>query len=804
MYFIVNMQNANLNQITGKSVKRALQKQGRRQRFQTVNYFKRIKKEHGGAKFREPDRWNIYFDCETCEMYECVNNAEEEPMILPYLIGVCTDTPGSYRYFIGKDCVFEFFDYLTQMDEAKNGNLCAFNIDYDFHAIRPYITERYHEQFRIFYEMTDNKKFIFGNLKNRDEINRWNKNKKVDIRFVDLWRWNVQHSLKTYIEHILKLVYDNDGSVKPNDFVASGLNEKLVAWGFTRDSFKKLEIDPKKVNLHQKNGRWFYWSSKEDWAEGKEPKELDMEHELKYLKVDVTSLPLINKEQELMRKMACQALQIGEPIDPDKSITLPGFGKWLCEEKEEKYMTQTYRYPATKFEYRKMLYSYTGAFVAGNKNVTYLDEQAFKKLYPDKTFMDKDGVPRIRSYDVNSMYPWAMSLGLPYGGVYDAKPSGSCVTWYEVHFKSFIEGRTLYKWKPQYDFLNNSFFGDGFNGTVYPGVHETNKIFILKPLYELFISMCDVDCEVVAVRYQRSSKVISDFVDKLYAIKQNKDGSHPESTVKMIKLILNSLYGKMAEKFKETKIQWATDLDSFIPQHPELLEHLEELNIKVLDEETTKQHKYKLKVSPYTDLDRDCGFFFVENVDKRFDEDGDECRESITAGIFITSISRWKLLSTIKQEVDQGNVVLYCDTDSIKLIEFKKPKFWVPKERESDLGEWKNEGSFTHFGHPNKQKKYFMHNALEPEGSKKRWMVKTSGINLKYLENKDGSFDLETIKTLYNSENRVLIKNAKPFNCRNAKFQTVIKKADFKFVFENPKDKPTHILEDNVLRLADE
>lgn len=58
-------------------------------------------------------------------------------------------------------------------------------------------------------------------------------------------------------------------------------------------------------------------------------------------------------------------------------------------------------------------------------------------------------------------------------------------------------------------------------------------------------------------------------------------------------------------------------------------------------------------------------------------------------------------------ETLQGNVVLYCDTDSIKMIEFNKPKF---KEDNVVLGAWKNEGSFTHFGHPNKRKKYFMHN----------------------------------------------------------------------------------------------
>lgn len=136
-------------------------------------------------------------------------------------------------------------------------------------------------------------------------------------------------------------------------------------------------------------------------------------------------------------------------------------------------------------------------------------------------------------------------------------------------------------------------------------------------------------------------------------------------------------------------------------------------------------------------------------------------------------------------------MVLYCDTDSIKLIQINKPKFDTDDKL---LGAWKYEGSFTHFGHPNKKKKYFMHNIHTG-----KWMVKTSGISDSVLKSSDGVFNLEQIKTIYDPNNRVIIANAKSTNIRNHWWQVVIRDGDFKFVFDDPNDEPTHIMKDGVL-----
>lgn len=232
--------------------------------------------------------------------------------------------------------------------------------------------------------------------------------------------------------------------------------------------------------------------------------------------------------------------------------------------------------------------------------------------------------------------------------------------------------------------------------------------------------MCDAHVEEVATRYQEIYTELNPFIDTLYEIKVNKDGKWPKSTVAMIKLVLNSLYGKMCEKYKEVSLFWANDLDTLISRNPRYMEELINMNLLEVDEspkpkrykvddpleqswvdedalfenaepyepETpilrfkdvvsrgdTEKQRFKSKIAPYVDLDNECGFFMTENLSKRFDVDGRDSRESILAGAYITYLSRWKLLGAVKQEVDNGNIVLYCDTDSIKFIQLNKPAF---------------------------------------------------------------------------------------------------------------------------------
>lgn len=794
-----------------KTWKEVERRKSQGERFTSVNYFDRVR-EKGDGKiwWRGDTRINVYFDCETFEYYSDPTS-DDEPLIVPYAIGVCTDEPGSYKCFLGVDSTYDFCEWLFTTYKNKPVRLLAFNLDYDFRAIRPVLAEKYKGEVEIYYEMTDAQKLIFGRF--RSPVGK----RGINIDFKDLWMWDRGQSLRSSISNICDLTFNEDGSMKKytkkneageeielKDIFAPKLYPYITSWGFNKDSFQKTSIDYLKVNFHQVGDDWYYYTSKEDLINKTNAKKFDEEEEMHYLKVDVTSLPIVNKSHALLREMMMKELGIKRKMSEEEApITLPGFGKWLCEEFENKYMTETYRCGVPVDVYDAMADSYTGAFVCGNSNVPYLDEEVFKQWYPDRDFYDEKGEPIIKSYDVNSMYPAAMSTGLPVGEIYNYYPGGECVCWYEVHFKSAIDPHNpdpqqcIYKWKPQYAHLNNTFFGSNFNETIKPGSRGTNKIFVWDKLYDLFREMCDSDCEVVMKRYQRVSHELYKFVDKLYTIKRNDDGRYTKSIVAITKLVLNSLYGKMGEKFKDWKIVYSQSPDQLILKNKHLFT-LDEVDL--LSEEFMKTTEFKREVAPFLDWTNQCGFIFLKNEKKRFNDDGEETRESITAGIYITSWSRHYLLSTIKNETDQGNIVLYCDTDSVKMIQLYPPKFACHNK---NLGAWKNEGSFTHFGHPHKHKKYFMHN-MHKTKEKEAWMVKAAGVNNRYLRGADKKYHLEMIKTIYDPNNRVLVKNCRPDNKINDWYQIVIRKTHYKFAYELVKEPPTHILEDGVLRKYEE
>lgn len=121
-------------------------------------------------------------------------------------------------------------------------------------------------------------------------------------------------------------------------------------------------------------------------------------------------------------------------------------------------------------------------------------------------------------------------------------------------------------------------------------------------------------------------------------------------------------------------------------------------------------------------------------------------------------------MTALKDEIDQGNVVLNCDTDSLKLIQFSPPKFSVD---DYELGAWKNEGTFTHFGHPNKLKKYWLGN--KHEGKIK---IACGGVPEKAIYDKNDGESYEEIvnklKVIYDVGNVVEIKDCKPVSKRNS------------------------------------
>lgn len=202
---------------------------------------------------------NIYFDCETFEYYQDSNDPKKLPLIVPYLIGACTDDPDSFTYFVGVDATNKFLDWLfNKVREVKYANLVAFNLDYDFHAIRPYLIDGYSDIISVCYEMSDNKKFNHGDI---TPVNA--RKDPIHIRFVDQWRWDTTKSLKTYLEHILSVTYKNGQPI--GDTTSKTLHKMITDWGYTHETFKKVDdFDYHKVNVMDNGKELFYYPSRDD------------------------------------------------------------------------------------------------------------------------------------------------------------------------------------------------------------------------------------------------------------------------------------------------------------------------------------------------------------------------------------------------------------------------------------------------------------------------------------------------------------------------------------------------------------
>lgn len=87
------------------------------------------------------------------------------------------------------------------------------------------------------------------------------------------------------------------------------------------------------------------------------------------------------------------------------------------------------------------------------------------------------------------------------------------------------------------------------------------------------------------------------------------------------------------------------DLAHLAQHNPEYLFMLQEQGLVGIDksemsQKLLKTRKFRSNVSPYLDVDNECGYVLVENVDKRYDMDEQDCRESILAGAYITYLSR--------------------------------------------------------------------------------------------------------------------------------------------------------------------
>lgn len=293
---------------------------------------------------------------------------------------------------------------------------------------------------------------------------------------------------------------------------------------------------------------------------------------------------------------------------------------------------------------------YSGGFVEFNEN------------YQNKHLTNINGY----YLDINSSYPFSMTLPLPYGKRLDKKPPfGDYLEYVEID----IEFNIKQKWDNIPILKNN-------NPKLFRGRYLKNgygTYYLLKEEFDLIKEIYNIKIKSIKTFYCKAAKYLEPIINELYHLKSNAKNEGEKLTYK---IILNSLYGSFGKKaFYPSRIM--------IPK--EMIEKLEKgdlinKNFKVETKSAECWNELGLQSVYCNDLEK------ISKL-KKF--------PNLLVGATITAYSRINLVKTIMKLGNKN--FLYCDTDSILFI-------WNKSETElkqliniddKELGAWKIESKFN-------------------------------------------------------------------------------------------------------------
>lgn len=239
-------------------------------------------------------------------------------------------------------------------------------------------------------------------------------------------------------------------------------------------------------------------------------------------------------------------------------------------------------------------------------------------------------------FDVNSLYPYAMTLDLPYGEpVYFQGdiPESKTHPLYIVRFTCMFRLKEGYVPTIQ---IRKSL---SFNPTEYlTEVNEYVELTLCSVDFEQFLEHYEVfDLDIIdGFMFRRAHCFFKDYIEHFMEEKMTTTGAQRQRA----KLYLNNLYGKFATSPRN------------IQKYP------------YIDEEDGKVH-YKTMILDHKDT------------------------IYIPVGVFVTANAKRYTINAIQANLDR---FLYCDTDSIHILGWEKPKDIIVDDVK--LGAWKCEGKF--------------------------------------------------------------------------------------------------------------
>jgi hypothetical protein len=290
-------------------------------------------------------------------------------------------------------------------------------------------------------------------------------------------------------------------------------------------------------------------------------------------------------------------------------------------------------------------------------NIDYKDNYQkyfYESYYGGRTEVFELGKTNAVCYDINSMYPWAMKYTYFPNPRSLSERLGMSVNIFIKHYLKYYEGVAEL----------SVFHVEHFFGSL-PVRHEGKLMFpvgnlrgfwnfneIRFALENNFIQIKSVGKVIYAPRMK---SIFTSYVDSLYSEKQNAENA---IDIDIAKKLLNSLYGKFAQKINKLSI-YVEDIER--------------------DYDVIKQYALEnklLKIIPFNSERKDC---FIEIKSNK----GWAYQSIPLFSSYITSAARVRLLEYLLKY--QNNSPVYCDTDSIFLK--KDPEI----KNSNELGEWKKE-----------------------------------------------------------------------------------------------------------------
>lgn len=331
-------------------------------------------------------------------------------------------------------------------------------------------------------------------------------------------------------------------------------------------------------------------------------------------------------------------------------------------------------------------------------------------------------------YDVNSLYPFASKNPIPgteMNYVEDLTGEGLNLDDVFGYFYCKVKTNDLYLGLLPLHIDNNLILP---NGTFY-GIWFSEELkFAKEHGYDIHV--------IKGYNFNKVYNVFDNFVDKLYDIKLNSEGSIKSIT----KLILNSLFGRLGMSLNKsvTKIVNREELELLL-----LTRKIKELYIKLTKDQYLVTFNTEIS-KPQCDKN-EIDFFKVLNEENKDHEDNYRIRDvSISTAAAVTSYARIYMNKIKILILSLGGKIYYMDTDSI-VTDILLPDNLLGNK----LGQFKLEHVLL--------KGYFLSSktyCLNLEDGKE--VIKAKGIKTNTLKTKDfdnmyyNNFDIKAIKT--NSE----------------------------------------------------